>query len=162
MKHQEAFDAPNEVFNTTSLLVYSRVRCFLEWPTPGCSDKAMDTLSHHPCIPSCASESETDSDEMEVISYLSVCEAADQCLNNLEIPKDLKQEAQDICSAVQLIIDEEDKNKNASPLNAASIFEHVTPENDGGAAKRSNTQTGILTGHSMREAKNICYCQNKT
>ena len=37
-----------------------------------------------------------DSDEVEVISYSSVCEALDLCHNSTKIHKDLKQQAQNI------------------------------------------------------------------
>ena len=67
--------------------------------------------------------SETDSDEVEVISYSSVCEALDQCLNSTKLPHDLKQEAHNISCAVQSIIEEEDKDEMVSTLNAVSIFE---------------------------------------
>ena len=63
----------------------------------------------------------------EVISYSSVCEAVDLCLNSTKIPKDLKQGVQDISCA---IMEEEDMNEDkiVSSLNAVSTFEHVTPE----------------------------------
>ena len=56
-----------------------------------------------------------------------MCEAVDLCLNSIKIPKDLKQEVQNISYA---IMEEEDINENkiVSSLNAASTFEHVTPE----------------------------------
>ena len=65
---------------------------------------------------------------MEVISYSSVCEALDQCLNRSKIPKDLKQEAQDISCVVQSIVEEEDKEEIVSMLNAVFLFEKVTSE----------------------------------
>ena len=91
---------------------------------------AADAPSCHPFNPSCDdsfTKSEADSEEFEVISYSSVCEAVDLCLNSIKIPKDLWQEAQNISYA---IMEEEDKNENkiVSTLNAVSTFEHVTPE----------------------------------
>ena len=71
--------------------------------------------------------SEANTDEVEVISYSSVCVVVDLCLNSTKIPKDLKQEAQNISCAIQPII-EEDKDKIVSNLNFVSIFEQVTPE----------------------------------
>ena len=96
----------------------------------GQSNRATDALSHHPFNPSCDdsfTESEANSDECEVISYSSVCEAVDLCLNSTKIPKDLKQQVQDISCA---IMEEEDVNENeiVSDINAVSTFEHVTPE----------------------------------
>ena len=93
----------------------------------GHSNRATDALSHHPFNPSCDdsfSESEANSDEVEVISYSSVCEAVDLCLNSTKIPKDLKEGAQNISCAIQSIIEEEDKDKDeiVSNLNAVSIL----------------------------------------
>ena len=82
----------------------------------GQSNRAADALSCHPFNPTCDdsfSESEANSDECEVISYSSVCEAVDLCLNSTKIPKDLKQGVQDISCAIM----EED-----------STFEYVTPK----------------------------------
>ena len=80
----------------------------------GHSNRATDALSHHPFNPFCDSESgsadnvevevksySSTCDEVEVIPYSLLCEALDQCLNGCKIPKDLKQEAQDITCAVQ-------------------------------------------------------------
>ena len=96
----------------------------------GRSNRATDALSHHPFNPTCNksfTESEADSDECEVISYSLACEAVDLCLNSTKIPKDLKQQVQDISYA---IMEEEDMNENkiVSSLNAVSTFEHVTPK----------------------------------
>ena len=78
----------------------------------GQSNRATDALSYHPFNPSCDdsfSESKADSDECKVISYSSVCEAVDLCLNSTKIPEDLKQAVQDVSCA---IIEEEDMNEN--------------------------------------------------
>ena len=56
----------------------------------GHSNRAADALSHHPFNPSCDdsfTRSKADSEEFEVISYSSVCEAVDVCLNSIKIPK---------------------------------------------------------------------------
>ena len=67
----------------------------------GHSNKAADALSHCPLNLSCDTDSETDSDDVEVISYSSVCEVVDQCFNSVKIPEDLKQEVQDfLCSTI--------------------------------------------------------------
>ena len=60
---------------------------------------------------------ETNSDKIEVTSYSLVCEAIDQCLNSTKIPKDLKQEVQNMSCAAQLMIEEEDKDEIVSTLN---------------------------------------------
>ena len=96
----------------------------------GQSNRATDALSCRPFNPTCNesfSESKADSDECEVISYSSVCEAVDLCLNSTKIPKDLKQGVQDISCA---IMEGEDmsEDKIVSSLNAVSTFEHVTPK----------------------------------
>ena len=94
----------------------------------GGSNMDTDALSCHPFNPTCDdsfTESETNSDEYEVISYSSICEAVDLCLNSTKIPEDLKQG--DVSCA---IMEEEDMNENeiVSSLNAVSTFEHVTPK----------------------------------
>ena len=110
----------------------------------GHSNRAADALSHCPLNPSCDFDSEsTDGDEVDVISYsvtcdgvetiphLSVCEALDQCFNGSKIPEVLKQEAQEIRSAVQSIVEEEYKqeiNEIVNEVDAVSIFGKVTPE----------------------------------
>ena len=63
-----------------------------------------------------------------VISYSSVCEATDQCLNSSKIPEDLKQEAQDISCVEQSIVEEEDKEEIVSTLHSISLFGKITPE----------------------------------
>ena len=90
----------------------------------GHSNRATDALSCHPFNLNCNesfTKSKADSEEFEVISYSWVCEAVDLCLNSTKIPKDLKQEVQNISCA---IMEEEDINENkiVSSLNA------VTPE----------------------------------
>ena len=92
----------------------------------GHSNRATDALSHHHFNPSCddsLNKSEANSDEVEVISYSLVSEAVDLCLNSTKIPKDLKQEAQNISCAIEPIMGEEDKDEIVSNLNAVSIFE---------------------------------------
>ena len=94
----------------------------------GQSNRAADALSCCPFNPTCDdsfTESETNSDECEVISYLLVCEAVDLYLNSTKIPKDLKQGVQNISCA---IMEEEDMNEDkiVSSLNVVSTFEHVT------------------------------------
>ena len=127
----------------------------------GHSNRATDTLSHCPFNPSCNFKTEsTDSNEVEVISYSAtcngvetipyslVCEALDQCLNGSKIPEVLKQEAQQISCVVQSIVEEEYKqeiNETVSGIDAVSVFGKVsiTRRNEGGAAKRSYSQTGL-------------------
>ena len=97
----------------------------------GHSNRAADTLSHHPFNPSCDNsftDNEANSEEFEVISFASVCEAVDLYLNSTKIPEDLMQEAQNISCAIEPIIEEEDKNEIVSGVNAVFIFEQVTPE----------------------------------
>ena len=92
-----------------------------EWAIP---NRAIDALSNCPFNPSCDdsfSEREANSEEFEVISYSSVCEPVDLCLNSIKIPEDLKQEVQNISCA---IMEEEDTNENkiVSSLNAVSTL----------------------------------------
>ena len=95
----------------------------------GQSNRAADALSHCLFNPTCDdsfTESEADSEECEFISYSLVCEAVELCLNSTKIPKDLKQEVQNISC---VIMEEEDMNEDkiVSSLNAVSTFKHVTP-----------------------------------
>ena len=96
----------------------------------GRSNRAADALSHQPFNPTCDdsfTESKANSDECEVISYSSICEAVDLCLNSIKIPEDLKQRVQDISCA---IMEKEDMNEDkiVSSLNAVSTLKHVTPK----------------------------------
>ena len=96
----------------------------------GCSNRATDALSHHPFNPSCDDSftmSEADSEEFEVISYSSVCEAVDLYLNSIKIPEDLKQEARIFSCAIKEE-EEENENKIVSSLNVVSTFQHITPQ----------------------------------
>ena len=83
-------------------------------------------------------DSKSDCEKFEVILYSSVCEAVDLCLNSTKIPKDLKQEAQNISCAIESII-EEDKNKIVGDVNAVSIFEQATPGKWQRSSKKSNS-----------------------
>ena len=97
----------------------------------GHSNRATDTPSHCSFNPSCKdsfSKSKANSDEVEVISYSSACEAIDLCLNSTKFPEDFKQEAQNISSAIGPIMGEVDKDEIVSNLNDLSIFEQVTHE----------------------------------
>ena len=84
----------------------------------GHSNRATDTLSHHQFSHSCDFESS----EVKVISYSSVCEAIDQCLNSSKIPEGFKWKALDISCAVQSVVDEEDYNEIVSTLHAVSFL----------------------------------------
>ena len=92
----------------------------------GHSNRAADTPSQTPFNPSCNdsfTKSQANSEEFEVISYSLVCEAVDLCLNSTKIPKDLKQEAQNISCAVKSIVEEKDTNEIVSNLSAVSIIQ---------------------------------------
>ena len=82
----------------------------------GHSNRDAGAHSDCPFIPSCdiESKSETDSDEVKVISYSLVCEAIDECLNSTKVPENLKQEAQNINCSVQSIAEGEDKDEVVS------------------------------------------------
>ena len=90
----------------------------------GHSNRATDALSCHPFNPSCDdsfTKNKANSEEFEVISYSSVCEAVDLCLNSITIPEDLKQESQNISHAI-MKEEDESENKIVSSLNAISIL----------------------------------------
>ena len=129
--------------------------CVIKYQTDQ-SNKAADA-------PSCDdgfTESKANSDECEVISYSSVCEAVNLCLNSTKIPKDLKQGVQDISCA---IMEEEDmsEDKIVSSVNAVSTFEHVTPKQMSEEQQKDPTLKLVYpTSHSRWKAKNIGYSQN--
>ena len=141
----------------------------------GHSNRATDTLSHHPFNPFCNFKSEsTDGNEVDVISYSAtcdeveaipyslVCEALDQCLNGSKIPEDLKQEVQGISCVVQSIEQEEDNqeiDKIVSMVDAVSIFGKVTPEE----IKEEQQKDPILklVYKQVTAGENICYCQSE-
>ena len=83
----------------------------------GHSNRAADALNHCPFNPSChiMSESKANNNEVEVISYSSVCE-------------DLKWEAHNISCAMQPILEEGDIDEIVSTWNTVSLFEQATPE----------------------------------
>ena len=90
----------------------------------GQSNRAADALSHHLFNPTCDesfSESKANSDECEVISYSSVCEAVDLCLNSTKIPEDLKQGVQDI-SCVLMEGEDMSEDKIVSSLKCCLYF----------------------------------------
>ena len=130
----------------------------------GHSNRATDALSSHPFNPSCDdsfTESKADSEEFEVISYSSVCEAVDLYLNSAKIPKDLKQEAQNInCT----IMEDEDENENeiVSSLNGVSIFEHITPEQMAKEQQKDPTLELVFQLVTAgKKAKKIGYSKDK-
>ena len=57
-------------------------------------------LYWHPFSPELFGESDTDNDEVEVISYLFVCKVVSSYLNRTKVPDDLKNEAQHRLSVV--------------------------------------------------------------
>ena len=80
-----------------------------------------------------------------------------------KIPKDLKQEAQDISCVVESIVEEEDKNEIVSTLNAVPLFEKVTQEK----IMEEQQKDPILKLAYQKvtageKPKNISYHQNKT
>ena len=58
----------------------------------GRSNKATNALSRHPHNEESKIESDSDSDEVEFISYSSVCEVVDSYLDTTKIPDGLKKE----------------------------------------------------------------------
>ena len=94
----------------------------------GRSNKAADALSRHPYNDDSVIKSDSDSDEVEVISYSSVYEVVDLYLDTTKIPDDLKKEALSISCMVQPLIEEEDAEYIEGMLNAVSVFNYITPE----------------------------------
>ena len=94
----------------------------------GMSNKAVDALSRHPHNDDSIIENHSDSDEVEVISYPSVCEVVNLYLDTTKIPDDMKKEALSISCMVQPIVEEEDAEEIEGMLNAVSVLNQVTPE----------------------------------
>ena len=70
----------------------------------------------------------SDCDEVEVISYSSVCEVVDDYLNTTKVPDDLEKKAQSISCAIQPIVEEEDVEEIQGMLNSVSVLNQVTLE----------------------------------
>ena len=114
----------------------------------GRSNKATDALSRHPYNDEPIIESGSDCDEVEVISYSSVCEVVDTYSGTTKVPDDLKKEALSISCPIQPII-EEDAEKMKAMLNSVSVLNQVTPEDM--AEERLYSQISL----------SICYSQGK-
>ena len=84
----------------------------------------------HPFISESSSKGDTHSNDVEVISKLCVCEVVSYYLKNTKIPDVLKNEAQAISHALQLVI-ESDQTEIMGVLNAVSVLDQVTPEEMG-------------------------------
>ena len=85
----------------------------------GRSNRAADALSRHPYTQEeINQERGSDCNEVEVISYSSVCEVVDEYLNTTKVADDLKKEAQSISCAIQPIMEEED----AEEIKGCSIL----------------------------------------
>ena len=85
-------------------------------------------MSRHPHDDDSKIDSSSDSDEVEVISYSSVCGVVDSYLDTTKIPDDLKKEALSINCAIQPIIEEEDAEEIKGMLISVSVLNQVTPE----------------------------------
>ena len=72
--------------------------------------------------------SETDNDDVKVISYSSVSVVVCPYLKNTKIPDDLNSKAHANSCAVQSLIEEEDKAEIMGMLNAISVFDQIIPE----------------------------------
>ena len=105
----------------------------------GRSNKATDALSRCPYTKEeIDKERGSDYDEVEVISYSSVCEVFDECLNTTKVPYDLKKEAQSISCTIQSIMEEEDADEIQGMLTSVSVLNQVTPEDMAEEQKRDS------------------------
>ena len=103
----------------------------------GRSNKVADALSRCPHTNEDTKiESGSDCNEVEVISYSSVCEVIDEYLKTTKVPDDLKKEALSISCTIQPIIEEEDVEEIQSMLNSVSVLNQVTPEDMAEKQKR--------------------------
>ena len=123
----------------------------------GRSNKATNALSRHPHTnEEKRSESGSNCDEVEVISYSSVCKVVDEYLNTTKVPDDLKKEALSISCAIQSIVEEEDAEEIWGMLNALSVLNQVTPEDT--AEKRSYPWIGLSICYSWRKIEVVRHC----
>ena len=94
----------------------------------GRSNRAADALSRlPPTNEEINQERGSDCNEVEVISYSSVCEVVDEILSTTKVPDDLKAEAQAISCMIEPIM-EEDAEEIKGILNSVSVLNQVTPE----------------------------------
>ena len=85
--------------------------------------KLPDALSRHPHTKEETKfERASDCNEVEVISYSSVCEVVDEYLNTTKVPDDLKKEALSISCTLQSIVEEEDAEEIQGMLNSVSVL----------------------------------------
>ena len=70
----------------------------------------------------------SDCNEVEVISYSSICEVVDEYLNITKVLDDLKKEALPISCMIQVIVEKEDAEVIQGMLNSVSVLNQVTPE----------------------------------
>ena len=94
----------------------------------GRSNNAANALSRHPHDTDSKIESGSDSDEVEVISYSSVCVVVNSYLHTTKKPYDFKKEALCISCTVQPIIEEEDAEEIEGMLHSASVLNQVMSE----------------------------------
>ena len=102
------------------------------------SNNAADALNTCPHDDVYKIESDSDSDEVEVISYSSVCEVVNSYLYTTKIPDDLNREELSISWAVQPIIEEEGAEEIEGMLNSVSVLNEVTPEHIGEEQKKDH------------------------
>ena len=73
-------------------------------------------------------ESGSECDEVEVISYSSVCEVVNSYMDTTKILNDLKTAALSISCALKPIIEDDDAEEIKGMLDSVSVFNQVTPE----------------------------------
>ena len=147
-------DLKFHVFTDSSLLAYVRENKLgasqIQWLSESAlfdftihyqtrrSNKAIDALSGHPHIEEeTKNERGSDCNEVEVISYSSVCEVVDEYLNATKVLDGLKKEALSISCAVQSIVEEEDAEEIQGLLNYVFVLNQVTPEDMAEEQKRN-------------------------
>ena len=95
----------------------------------GRSSKATNASSTHPHNDEDSKiDRGSDCDEVEVVSYSSVCVVVNTYLNTTKVPDDLKKEALSISCTIQPIMEEEDAEEIQSMQNSVSVLNQVTPK----------------------------------
>ena len=102
----------------------------------GRSNRATNALSRRPHTEEEINrERGSDCNEVEVMSYSSVCKVADEYLNATKVPDNLKKEALSICCVIQPVMEQEDAEEIQGMLNSVSVLNQVASEDMVGKAE---------------------------
>ena len=110
----------------------------------GRSNTEANALSRHPHSDDDTKiEKGSDCNEVEVISYSSVCEVVDTYLDTTKVLDELKKEVPLISCVVQPTVEEEHAEEIQSILNSVSVLNQVIPE-DMAEEQKKNPILGLF------------------